>query len=122
MSDIYDVGNVYSCTGSDFCADVRECHVNATCYNQDKGYTCQCNEGFQGNGRTCSGQSIGPYCLLLLYECNVYNYIHPLVSLSVPKLLHEQLGSETLGGCDTAVHTTRQFVFNMPHSFVVVHT
>ena len=31
------------------------CHVNATCNNFDGSYFCQCNQGFSGNGKNCTG-------------------------------------------------------------------
>jgi len=35
--------------------DLDSCHTDATCVNTDGSYTCQCNVGFQGDGRSCSG-------------------------------------------------------------------
>ena len=44
------------------CKDLNECdfayrnecdRLNAICINQVGGYTCECNEGFYGNGLTC---------------------------------------------------------------------
>lgn len=37
------------------------CHANATCINKSPGYCCQCNEGFYGNGITCT--EIGMCCI-----------------------------------------------------------
>ena len=31
------------------------CDVNADCRNTNSSYTCSCDDGFLGNGRTCSG-------------------------------------------------------------------
>lgn len=46
--------------GAAGCADVNECalgtddcHANATCTNTDGGFTCACNTGYVGDGRTC---------------------------------------------------------------------
>ena len=32
------------------------CHENATCIDAIANYTCQCNEGYEGNGFNCSGK------------------------------------------------------------------
>ena len=37
--------------------NIDDCHLNATCYNNDGSYKCTCNSGYTGNGRTCSGIS-----------------------------------------------------------------
>ena len=43
-----------SCTVDiDECAD-NPCHANATCTNTVGGYTCSCNDGYTGNGTTCT--------------------------------------------------------------------
>ena len=34
------------------------CHVFATCSNIIGSYTCQCNEGWTGNGKHCSGNEL----------------------------------------------------------------
>ena len=45
-------------------ADVNECtrgtdrcHPHATCYNTEGSYTCYCNPGYTGSGRSCIGNS-----------------------------------------------------------------
>ena len=57
---ICEVASIY-CTSFYF-IDIDECagnsdncHVNATCSNTVGGFTCQCNEGFEGNGTHCVG-------------------------------------------------------------------
>ena len=43
-------------TDIDECAqDQDDCHPNAACVNTVGSYTCQCNTGFQGDGRGCTG-------------------------------------------------------------------
>lgn len=32
------------------------CHVNATCRNLIQGPTCVCKSGYQGSGKTCTGE------------------------------------------------------------------
>ena len=36
------------------CETNNQCHENATCINEEPGYTCDCNHGYQGNGYFCS--------------------------------------------------------------------
>ena len=34
----------------------HDCDVNARCDNVDGSFTCECNAGYSGNGRICSGK------------------------------------------------------------------
>ena len=45
------------------CVDIDECirgthncHSDATCTNTEASFTCQCNDGYDGDGVTCSGK------------------------------------------------------------------
>ena len=40
------------------CLDISQytCDVNAVCVNTIGNYTCQCNDGYMGNGKVCSGK------------------------------------------------------------------
>ena len=49
----------------------NQCHENATCSNRDGNYTCSCNDGFMGDGFTCSGTR-----KFSLQITNVQNSIH----------------------------------------------
>ncbi|XP_070541388.1 protein kinase C-binding protein NELL2-like isoform X2 [Ptychodera flava] len=40
------------CRGVDYCQG-NNCHSNATCRSISASYTCQCNDGFIGDGREC---------------------------------------------------------------------
>ena len=40
----------------DECDVNNTCHENATCIDAIANYTCQCNEGYEGNGFNCSGK------------------------------------------------------------------
>ena len=37
----------------------NDCDVNAQCTNTKGSYTCSCNEGYIGDGKTCTGDSYG---------------------------------------------------------------
>lgn len=41
---------------------LHECSTNATCVNTPGFYTCHCNSGYTGNGRTCASK----------YPCTIY--------------------------------------------------
>ena len=52
----------------DECSDgSHDCADNAACTNTPGGFTCKCNEGFAGNGKTCSGGPV--FSLLCLRFC-----------------------------------------------------
>lgn len=38
--------------------NVSPCDVNAQCYNNQGSYYCECNVGYNGNGKVCNGESI----------------------------------------------------------------
>ena len=42
----------------DKCSDasINECHSKAVCTNTQGSYTCECLNGFSGNGRDCEGE------------------------------------------------------------------
>ncbi|CAG9856214.1 unnamed protein product [Phyllotreta striolata] len=41
------------CPGVDHCAKGNFCHANASCLNLQTTYACQCDQGFQGDGKLC---------------------------------------------------------------------
>ncbi|XP_015913510.1 protein kinase C-binding protein NELL2 isoform X1 [Parasteatoda tepidariorum] len=42
------------CPGVDYCGKGHDCHRNASCMNLNTHYKCQCNRGFEGDGRHCT--------------------------------------------------------------------
>lgn len=40
----------------DECSSGHQCDSSATCYNTGGSYTCICNSGYTGDGRTCKGK------------------------------------------------------------------
>ena len=40
----------------DECSDsTHNCNTHATCTNTDGSFTCKCNDGYVGDGTSCSG-------------------------------------------------------------------
>ncbi|KAJ8947183.1 hypothetical protein NQ318_015529 [Aromia moschata] len=50
------------CPGVDYCAKGHYCHSNATCLNLQTTYTCQCDQGFRGDGRKCTEVDVVRIC------------------------------------------------------------
>ena len=49
----------YVILDDDECAssDTNDCHANAACTNTEGSFTCACNAGYTGNGKTtCAGK------------------------------------------------------------------
>ena len=44
----------------DECAEQSPCDPSATCTNTPGSYSCSCDEGYTGNGTTCSGKPNTP--------------------------------------------------------------
>lgn len=47
--------NIKPFTDVDECAGANLCDVRAVCSNTEGSYTCQCEEGYSGNGTHCEG-------------------------------------------------------------------
>ena len=57
---------------STFISDMNECssdpcHTNATCTNIAGSYTCECNEGYTGDGYDCKGECLHKFLHVLQY-------------------------------------------------------
>ena len=50
IGDLYFYLDIHECN-----TDMDNCHDNATCVNTIGSHTCNCKEGFTGNGTYCEG-------------------------------------------------------------------
>ena len=47
---------IYGFSDIDECKGNHSCHVNATCTNTNGSFVCECQPGFNGNGKKCTGE------------------------------------------------------------------
>ena len=54
----------YLCSSDiDMCAtDADNCHENSACTSTPGNFTCTCNQGYTGNGVTCTGKELASEC------------------------------------------------------------
>ena len=59
---------VFLCSDIDECVEQSPCNGNAQCANTPGSFTCDCNEGYSGDGMTCTGQNFNAEltCILLV--------------------------------------------------------
>ena len=56
-------------TDIDECSDsTHNCNTDATCTNTDGSFICACNEGYAGNGPSCSGNNMTIQCRYQLHS------------------------------------------------------
>lgn len=48
----FHLSDIDECTN----ATLNNCNINGKCHNFDGGFNCSCNNGFTGNGVTCTGK------------------------------------------------------------------
>ena len=48
----------YSHSDIDECSSTNECHLDATCANTKGSYHCTCKDGFEGDGKNCTGKTL----------------------------------------------------------------
>ena len=48
------------------------CHVNAICQNNVGSYVCSCNNGFAGDGKTCTGNKIAPSIFVIFALLSIF--------------------------------------------------
>ena len=53
-------------------SETNECDSNALCNNTDGSYVCRCKQGFEGDGRNCTGQ----YCHHLTVNICGDSFLH----------------------------------------------
>ena len=53
---MYDYSFIVFLDADECKATINPCHANATCNNTVGSYTCKCNSGYSGDGKTCTGK------------------------------------------------------------------
>ena len=48
---IFIIADLDECTSAN-----HNCHVNATCLNNQGSFSCKCKSGYTGNGVSCTGK------------------------------------------------------------------
>ena len=60
MLDLFNLSacDSFNCfiSDNDECSGLNNCDQNANCTNTDGSYTCECNEGYAGDGFECSSK------------------------------------------------------------------
>ena len=54
---------------NDECVEQSPCDDSAVCINNPGSFTCACNEGYSGDGMTCTGQSFITGLASYDFEC-----------------------------------------------------
>ena len=66
------LSDINECTSSQ-----HECDARATCHNTEGAYTCQCADGYFGDGYTCQRKLIKSvkYIIYCILNINLYNIL-----------------------------------------------
>ena len=77
------------------CMEKSPCDENAQCTNTPGSFTCDCNEGYSGNGMTCAGQYVNAedanLCLCVTFMHAPYCYFkHGQMPLNLSEHLSQQ--------------------------------
>ena len=70
----------YGILDIDECLEQSPCDENAVCTNTPGSFTCVCNNGYQGDGITCAGQSLTVYHPYFSF-CGYLYLLHDVVLL-----------------------------------------
>ena len=72
----------YSHSDIDECSSANECHQNATCNNTKGSYNCTCKDGFEGDGKNCTGEVL---FTTVFVDTQLSKTKHPASTLSLPR-------------------------------------
>ena len=93
--------------------DANNCHTNAACSNTSGSFTCSCNQGYTGDGITCTGKW---YRLILIFY-PIFFQISMSVLLMTPITATLMLPVPTLVVA-SPVAVTRDTLEMEPHALV----
>ena len=112
--DAYCLNNEY-CKDNVYCADVDECTVgthacdaSATCSNVPGNYTCQCNEGFKGDGFICEDiNECSTELFWNTYGIDKYNY-EQIVAVPSDSLLFFMFSNDSIVDSSLLVNSSTE--------------
>jgi len=63
----------FICTDVDECSDddLNDCDEHATCENSEGSYSCECQEGYSGDGKTCEGRC----CFVAISSASYFSFV-----------------------------------------------
>lgn len=86
--------------------EANSCHPNALCTNTEGSYVCRCLRGYNGNGRNCTGKTVGKLPLLrkspvfpAYIRTDAFTYVFKANVFS-PTLDYDECADEDQNECD----------------------
>ena len=78
-----DVNKIKYFTDIDECANgTGDCDTEAECTNTPGSYTCQCNQGYTGNGTNCTGM-VMKFIICLLMSIYPHSFCHFIIEIEM---------------------------------------
>ena len=103
--------NHFLCSDTDECTDhAHDCHVNALCTNSEGNYTCTCKDGYDGDGKNCTGK-FERYISLIIINTVICQMIMMMMMMTMMMTMMTICGVKTLKYKENLLKSTRHFCF-----------